>query len=41
MRIDVRSKDACREDMVIQLAATKAGEYLLKVGDTTTELARQ
>ena len=42
MRIDVRSKDACREDMVIQLAATSApGEYTLKVGDTTTELARQ
>lgn len=41
MRIDVRSKDVCREDLVINLAATKPGEYLLKVGDTTTELARQ
>ena len=42
MRIEVRSKDACREDMVIQLAATSApGEYTLKVGDNVTKLARQ
>ena len=42
MRLDVRSGEACRTGPAIQLAALKTpGEYQLKVGSETIDLARQ
>ena len=42
MRLDVRSGEACRPETAIQLAALKTpGEYQLKVGSETIDLARQ